>query len=37
MNKPAEGKNKAKGKGYQLPNRQAEEDATKNLGRLFVP
>jgi len=33
---PAEGKKKAKEKGYQLSNRQAEEDPTKNIGRLFL-
>jgi hypothetical protein len=31
------GKKKAKAKGYELPNRQAEEHAAKNIGRLFVP
>jgi len=32
----AEGKKEAKGKGYPLSNQQAEEDALKDIGRLFV-
>jgi hypothetical protein len=35
MNEPAGGKKEAKGKGYQLSNRQAEEDATKNIDSKF--
>jgi len=33
----AEEKKEAKGKGYPLSNQQAEEDALKDIGRLFVP
>jgi hypothetical protein len=32
-----EGKKEAKGKGYHLSNQQAEEDAIKDIGRLFIP
>jgi hypothetical protein len=32
-----EGKKEGKGNGYQLSNQQAEEDAIKDIGRLFLP
>jgi hypothetical protein len=34
---PCGRKKEEKEKGYQLSNRQAAEDAIKDIGRLFVP